>query len=175
MVLYRLLYGGPSRLRWSAALLYAGFGAIMLLAAPVAAVFLLSLPADAAQNKPSIVVRDDPGGDVAQRVALIEKIRRSGQLVEIRGGYCMSSCTMYLGLQNTCVVADVKFGFHGPGSSRYGIALPPNEFEYWSAVMGSYYPASLRSWYMETGRMITVGFFEMSGRDLVRMGVSECA
>jgi hypothetical protein len=147
----------------------------MLLMVAIAAVFLLAQPVVAARSSGSIVVRDDSGGSVAQRVALIDKIRKSGKHVEIRGGYCMSACTMYLGLRTTCVSAGVKFGFHGPGSTRYGIALPPKEFEYWSVVMGSYYPASLRHWYMETGRMITVGFYEMSGRDLIRMGVSECA
>ncbi len=175
MTLHCLQGDGARWLRRSAALFYAPVGVLMLLAVPILAISLLSLPVEAAQNTHGIIVRDDPGSNLAQRVALIEKIRRSGRHVEIRSGYCMSACTMYLGLQDTCVMADVTFGFHGPGSSRYGFALPPREFEYWSAVMGSYYPASLRHWYMETGRMITVGFYEMSGRELIRMGISECA
>lgn len=87
----------------------------------------------------------------------------------------MSACTMYLDLSNMCVSRNVTFGFHGPSSKYYGVALPPAEFERWSRVMANHYPQPLRNWYMQTGRNITVGFYKMSGRDLIRMGIPECA
>lgn len=132
-------------------------------------------PLGAVQNMGPLIVRDDPGGDLRARVSQIERLRTLGQKVRILDGYCMSACTMYLGLEGTCVSSRARFGFHGPSSKTYGISLPPPEFEHWSRVMASYYPEPLRGWYMQTGRNITVGFHEISGRDLIDMGMKKCA
>ena len=122
-----------------------------------------------------LVVRNDPGGSLQDRLRALSGLRQSGTRVEIRGGYCMSACTMYLGLPNTCVSPNAVLGFHGPSSRYYGIALPPDKFEYWSQVMASHYPAPLRQWYLREGRRIIVGFHEIRGRELIRMGVPRCA
>ncbi|WP_421704865.1 hypothetical protein [Aliiroseovarius sp.] len=119
-----------------------------------------------------IVIRNDRGGLVAKRAEQIRQIRRSGQRVEIRGTLCLSSCTMYLGLPGTCVSPNTTFGFHGP--SRSGRRLSPDEFEYWSALIARHYPAALRDWYMETGRMRITSYYRMSGRELIRLGVPAC-
>ncbi|MGO4855105.1 hypothetical protein [Phaeovulum sp. W22_SRMD_FR3] len=119
-------------------------------------------------------VSKDPGGSVAERVAEINRLRAQGARVEIAGG-CWSSCTMYLGLPNTCVTRAAVLGFHGPSSAMYGIGLPSAEFERSSKQMASYYPEPIRSWFLREGRMITVGFTKFSGRDLIRMGVRECS
>jgi hypothetical protein len=120
-----------------------------------------------------IRVSKDPGGSVSARVGEISRLRSQGTRVEISGG-CWSSCTMYLGLANTCVTRAAKLGFHGPSSPNYGIGLPPAEFERWSQTMATYYPEPIRSWYLREGRLITVGFTTFTGRDLIRMGVREC-
>ncbi|WP_417250034.1 hypothetical protein [Celeribacter sp.] len=128
----------------------------------------------AAQPRSAMIVRNDPGGRLADRVAQIDRIRASGTAVRIEGGYCNSACTMYLGLPNTCVSRTATFGFHGPMSQFYGMALPPDEFEYWSRVMAAYYPEELRDWYLREARYTTIGMKTVSGQTLIRMGVREC-
>ncbi|MFV2034775.1 MAG: hypothetical protein ACC631_06655 [Halocynthiibacter sp.] len=119
-----------------------------------------------------VVVSNDRGGLVGRRAEQIETIRATRQRVEIRGRICLSSCTMYLGLPNTCISPDTSFGFHGP--SFYGTALSPADFEYWSAVIASYYPQPLRDWYMREGRTRISNYFRISGRELIRMGIKQC-
>lgn len=128
----------------------------------------------AAAGPQTMVVRDDPGGSLEDRLRTLAGLRRQGTQVQIRGGYCMSACTMYLGLDNICISPNTVFGFHGPSSPLYGIALPPEKFEYWSHVMAAHYPAQLRGWYLREGRRIIVGFHEIPGHELIRMGVPRC-
>jgi len=122
----------------------------------------------------TVVVRDDKGGAVNRRAALIEHYRSSGENIEIRGQYCLSACTLYLGLENTCIVEKTVFGFHGPSSRFYGVSLTPPAFEYWSAFMAKYYPEPIKTWFIETARHRTVGFYEIRGKDLIKMGITRC-
>jgi hypothetical protein len=131
-------------------------------------------PSHAINQQAPVVVNNDPGGNMAQRVSQIDVLRKTGTPVEIRGG-CMSACTMYLGLRTTCVAPTATLGFHGPSSPYYGIALPQKEFDHWSMVMANHYPEPLRSWYLREGRNIIVGFHQISGRELIRLGVPQCA
>lgn len=150
---------------------------IIMTAATVLA-FLAAPIAEAATGYRSgnrMIVRNDRGGNVAHRAQEISQLRQRGTRVEIRGEYCMSACTMYLGLRDTCVSPNTVFGFHGPSSPNYGIALMPAEFEHWSQVMASHYPAGLRSWFLREGRNTITGFHKMRGRDLIRMGIARCA
>lgn len=127
-----------------------------------------------AQAQSVIRISNDPGGNLSARVRQINAIRSTGQKVEIRNGYCNSACTMYLGLANTCVTPNAKFGFHGPQSASSGLALLPNQFEQWSQVMARHYPPQLRGWFMNNARyskkLITV-----RGNQLIKMGVRRCA
>jgi hypothetical protein len=141
-------------------------------AALAALIFAGSPSVEAAQI---VVVRNDPGGAFDDRMRLVQSYRQSGKQVEIRSGYCLSACTMYLGLSSTCVVPDAVFGFHGPSSQMYGISLPPAAFEHWSAVMAAHYPEPLKSWFLKNGRYLTVGFYKYSGRQLINIGIRECA
>ena len=118
------------------------------------------------------VVSNDRGGLVGRRAEQIEQILAAGQRVEIRGRVCLSSCTMYLGLPQTCISPNTSFGFHGP--SYYGSALSASDFEYWSNLIASYYPAPLREWYMRKGRTRISGYFRISGRELIRLGIRQC-
>lgn len=129
---------------------------------------------DAAKARSVLNVRNDPGGELSVRVEQIKAIRAAGTQVRIVGGFCNSACTMYLGLPNTCVSRNVSFGFHGPMSQFYGMALQPDQFEYWSGVMGAYYPRQIRAWYMHEARYTTVGIKKVSGRELIRLGIQEC-
>lgn len=127
----------------------------------------------AATNQ-TLIIRDDKGGNLAERARLINAYRADGIRVEIRGSYCLSACTMYLGLSDTCVAPDTTFGFHGPSSGLYGVALSAASFDRWSRVMADYYPEPIRSWFLTTGRNRTVGFHEFSGRELIGMGIRGC-
>lgn len=124
----------------------------------------------AAQN--TLIVRNDPGGVIGTRAREIESLRAQGIRVELRGEVCLSSCTMYLGLSNTCVFRGTTFGFHGP--SYYGAKLSANDFEYWSQVIAANYPPQLRQWYMATGRYKITDYYRIKGSELIRMGVPEC-
>lgn len=124
------------------------------------------------KNSGVIVVGNDRGGLVSRRVTEIQKIRAGGQRVEIRGRLCLSTCTMYLGLPQTCVSPTTVFGFHGP--SYYGTPLSTRDFEYWSNVIAKHYPEPIRSWYLREGRTRVLNSYRIKGRQLIRMGISQC-
>ena len=158
--------GVKSKLRYVAAAAFAIGVSVVSMTAPDGAM--------AIQSRGVLVVQNDPGGRLSDRVAQIQQIRASGTQVRITGGYCNSACTMYLGLPNTCISKRVSFGFHGPMSQFYGMALPRDQFEYWSGVMAAHYPSSIRGWFMNEARHTLVGLKTVSGRELVRLGVREC-
>ncbi|MEL6618996.1 MAG: hypothetical protein AAFP16_08985 [Pseudomonadota bacterium] len=119
-----------------------------------------------------LVVRNDRGGLLQDRLREIGQLRQQRRPVEIRGSVCFSTCTMYLGLPGTCVSPTTTFGFHGPSS--YGRALDPATFNRASEVIASYYPAPLQRWYMDTGRFKIRSLYRIKGRDIIRMGVRQC-
>ena len=133
-----------------------------------------SLPVHAAGSR-TIVVLNDRGGSVIERARLIQQYQAAGTRLEIRGNFCLSACTMYLGLSNACVASNTVFGFHGPSSRMYGIGLRPEVFDRWSRIMADHYPEPLKSWFLQTGRHRTVGFHLYSGSQLIGMGISPCS
>lgn len=135
-------------------------GLLTMVAAPVAA-----------QTNAAIVVQSDRGGLIGQRSQQIGDFRAAGQRVELRGT-CLSACTMYLGLTNTCVASNATFGFHGP--TRNGQPLPKREFEHFSQLMADNYREPLRSWFMTTARYRTTGYYQLSGAELIRQGYTPC-
>lgn len=125
-----------------------------------------------AQQSRSIVIGVDFGGVIDQRANVVNRIRALGQNVQIRGPICLSSCTMYLGAGDVCVTPNVTFGFHGPSS--YGRPLHPADFEYWSRVIASHYPAQLSNWFMSTARHRINGYYRVSGAQLIQLGIRQC-
>lgn len=124
-------------------------------------------------SQSKLVVRNDRGGLLTDRVEEIAQINQQGIPVEIRGSICLSSCTMYLGVENVCVESDVIFGFHGPSS--YGRPLTPLRFEKWSQIMASYYPhTELREWFLTRARYRIRGFYKVSGKQIIEMGTPQC-
>lgn len=117
------------------------------------------------------VVQRDRGGYVGARGREIERMRREGERVEIRG-ICLSACTMYLDLPNVCVAPDAVLGFHGP--SDHGRPLSPERFERWSREMARHYREPLYSWYMKKARYETQGYFSLRGAQLIAMGYPRC-
>ena len=141
----------------------------------VALIGVFSASASLAIARNTIVISNDRGGAIAERVALIREYQDTGTRVEIRGDYCLSACTMFLALPETCVAPRTVFGFHGPSSRLYGIALTQTGFDRWSRAMAGYYPEPLRSWFMATARHRIVGFYKLSGQELIKMGIRRCA
>lgn len=126
----------------------------------------------AAQAGPALIVRNDRGGLVSSRVKEVAALRASGRAVEIRGQVCLSSCTLYLALPQTCVDTRTTFGFHGP--SHYGQKLSARDFEYWSQVIAEHYPAPLAKWYLHKGRDKVFSYYRIRGAELVRLGLRAC-
>lgn len=118
------------------------------------------------------IVNNDRGGFITDRLVELRNLRASGRRVEIRGRICYSTCTMLLGLPNTCISPDTQFGFHGP--SKSGRRLAPDRFDHWSRVMAQYYPEQLSAWFMQTGRNKINGVHRIAGRDIIKMGVKAC-
>lgn len=120
------------------------------------------------------IVGTDYGGSVQKRLKDIRALKASQRPVQIRGALCMSSCTMLLGLQNTCVMPHTVFGFHGP--SRRGQALPTALFDKISVVIARHYPRQLQGWYMRTARHDLRTMHKRSGAELIAMGAARaCA
>lgn len=125
-----------------------------------------------AQTPRYLVVGNDRGGFLHDRLLELENLERNGVQVRIRGRVCFSTCTMFLGLPGTCVDPDTIFGFHGP--SRGGRRLPQKDFDYFSRVMADYYPEPLKSWFMDKGRNRITGVYRIKGSEIIQMGVPAC-
>ena len=150
-----------SQLRFAAVLL-------LCLSAPILSTVT---PANAA---PSVLrVHNDPGGSLPARLQDLQRLRLSGQRVEIRRGYCNSACTLYLGLPDTCITGHARFGFHGPQLATRGLKMLPTDFERWSQTMADHYPPALRRWFLNTARHSTA-LITLSGQQLITMGVTRC-
>lgn len=118
------------------------------------------------------VIGSDRGGFLRDRQLEIRRIQASGQPIEIRGAICYSTCTMFLGLPQTCISAETVFGFHGP--SRSGTRLPTEDFDRYSRLISQDYPKPLRDWFMKKGRKRINGVHRIKGTEIIRMGVKEC-
>lgn len=147
----------------------------------VTAVFAATTPttSDASQRswmKVSVpttpyVVRTDYGGSVQKRLTDIRALRIAQRRVEIRGNMCLSSCTMLLGLQNTCVHPKTTFGFHGP--SRQGQPLSKPLFDHVSHIIASHYPPVIRTWYMRVARHTLTDMHTITGAELIKLGAAK--
>lgn len=149
---------------WTIARRIGGCAAVWL----VIALILSGLSPAAARD-----VRHDLGGSIRVRLAEIDALRARGERVRILGT-CVSACTLYLGLPDTCVAPSARLGFHGPSAATRGLPLPRREFERVSAIMAGHYPARLRRWFWTEGRMRTDGYVTLSGAEVIRLGARAC-
>lgn len=131
---------------------------------------LVARPTEA--NTGALIIGNDRGGVIGTRAEEISRLRFEKRRVEIRGGICLSSCTMYLGVGNICVSTDTRFGFHGP--SYYGQPLAPEYFEYWSNVIASHYPPTIRNWFLSRARFEASSYTTLLGSELIKHGVQKC-
>ncbi|WP_050521652.1 hypothetical protein [Pseudorhodobacter wandonensis] len=135
----------------------------------VAFVVALAIPKSAS----ALDIRNDLGGAVSSRIAKVEQLRAAGIQVRILGT-CVSACTLYLGLPNTCVATSARLGFHGPSTRLKSIPLPRQEFERISRQMATYYPGKIRKWFMSQARMRTGSYYTISGTQAIAMGARPC-
>lgn len=119
-----------------------------------------------------LVVNNDRGGLLRDRLVQIRQLRNQNRPVRIQGNICYSTCTMFIGLANTCVSPNTRFGFHGPSS--YGRALDPVTFNRASEIIADHYPPALRTWYMEEARFSIRSVRRIRGSTLIDMGVQAC-
>jgi hypothetical protein len=103
----------------------------------------------------------------------VEAARRSGKTVVLGGQYCLSACTMFLGLQNVCVQPDTIFGFHGP--NLRGQRMEEREHIQWTYYVAGYYPKDIAADFIETYSHEIAGFYYFSGREINSMyGIPLC-
>ena len=119
-----------------------------------------------------LVVGNDRGGLLRTRIYEIRALRETGQAVRIEGRICYSTCTMYLGLPQTCVSPQTMFGFHGPSS--YGIPLESEVFDHASKLIKDHYPKPLQQWYMDEARHQIWGVQRVTGAEIIRLGATPC-
>lgn len=149
--------------------------AFYLIYACVLGTLLLLYAGIAVSKTPSVlVVLNDDGGVIQERVDRIARLNREGTLVRIVGDRCNSACTMYLGMDTVCVSPNTIFGFHGPSSQIYGVGLAPADFERWSNIMADHYPSPIKEWFLADARYTIVGLVRVRGKELIRLGVREC-
>lgn len=152
--------------------------ALRLAAAALSCLLLVAAPGlmpGQALAAPGVkVIQYDMGGDVEQRIREVARLRVLGTTVRIEG-ICVSACTLYLGLPNSCVMTNATLGFHGPRTGIPGIPLPREDFERVSSTMASYYPGQIRTWFMSRARLITENYYTISGAQAVKMGAHRCS
>jgi len=120
----------------------------------------------------ALVVGNDRGGLLTDRIKQIASLRRTGQPVRITGNVCFSTCTMLLALPQTCISSRTTFGFHGPSS--YGRALEPARFNHASAIIANHYPEQLKTWYMNKARYKIRSVSRVKATELIKMGIRQC-
>jgi len=140
------------------------------------AIFAIALAVTCgAASAGTVIIGDDPGGRVKDRVVQVQRLTEADAHVEIRGDYCNSACTMLLAVPGVCASPDTVFGFHGPTSSLPGIPLPQKEFERWSNVMADHYPPHVAAWFLREARYELRGLLRVSATTLIKdHGLKEC-
>lgn len=114
----------------------------------------------------------DVGWHIDFRKEEISKILSEGVQVEITGNMCYSACTLYLGLPHLCIDANTKFWFHGPINMTTGKPLSHNNFEKVTHEVADYFPAPLKTLFLEDWRYKYDGYHVIKWNDLIRSWVA---
>jgi len=109
----------------------------------------------------------DEGGFIDNRIREIEQLRKDSTKVRIVGT-CISACTMYLALENTCVHPSARLGFHGATELPFIPATPENKLKY-DLKVAEHYPPNLRKWFKEDGRKIIILWKTKTGQEVYNM------
>jgi len=144
------------------------FAALFLVAAMCAVPS--SVSAQNISSSRSYEVHNDRGGMLNTRIIEIQSLRRTGQRIRITGSVCQSTCTMFLGLAQTCVSPETEFGFHGPSS--FGLPLSQPVFDQASQIIANHYPDPLKQWYMAEARHSLWGMHRITGAQMIAWGIT---
>ena len=115
----------------------------------VTVLLALSAPACtiAPQTGDTTTVHSDMGGGLGERIREVARMNRNGEAVRI-AGRCVSSCTMYLGVERACVEPDATLEFHAPNTiygayPYFSITVPIDEAgrRLWAAQWAQHLPA----------------------------------
>jgi len=118
-----------------------------------------------------LVILQDPGGAIHERMFEVARLEARGQRLRIAGS-CASACTFYLGVSTTCVEPGAMMMFHGPSLAQGQI--PPADYDEVARAMASFYPPALRDWFLAPGPHR----FEdrwLRGDEVIAMGARSCA
>ena len=100
-----------------------------------------------------LVVLDDPGGPILQRLAMVERMERAGTPVAVVGA-CASACTLYATLPNACTRPEALWMYHAvrfhedrvsPTAALYGPEEDPIRLRLEKAI-DARTPAPLAAW-----------------------------
>ena len=130
-------------------------------------IVLASLAGAIASGDTIKTVRHDLGGNIGDRLGEMHSMR--GVVID---GICASSCTLYLGLPDTCVTRRAKLGFHGPNLPS-GRKMGKTYFDGWTGVMAEQYPPAIAEWFMAEARHSTALIY-IKAEQAVRLGVKPC-
>ncbi|MCE6959579.1 hypothetical protein LAZ40_10980 [Cereibacter sphaeroides] len=138
------------------------------------AVAIPSLASSSRTDGSAVVIRNDRGGPLIERIAFIDRVRREKLEIRITGRICHSACTLLAFLPEACVDPRTRFGFHGPRIK--GQRMDPAAFDRWSTLMARYYPPTIRAWFLSRGRYRQGNdFFVLTGTEMVRHGARPCS
>ena len=142
----------------------------MCFRAVVAAIALMASGMSSASA--TMLISADRGGQIGHYLHTFALIRSSGERVVI-DGYCLSACTLVLGLvphERICVTQRARLGFHAAW-------MPDAEGRPINSAMGTQalmniYPRSVRRWIYRQGGLSPRMIF-LEGRELARI-VQSC-
>ena len=142
---------------------------------------VLAMPAMAGTN---FFVNEDFGGDIDERAAQVETFRVDHTKVHIMGE-CDSSCTYYLGLENTCVSPDAVLGFHAISYWQIIIHYPDGHLGYemqktmkpltQSLAVQYYNPALIK--FLNSKHALDKAdpfIYNMTGKQIISFGYKAC-
>ena len=109
------------------------------------------------------------GGWFAQFDPIVQQYNQSGEQFRIEG-HCQSSCTLFLGIRNVCIVRSARVLFHaGHDRSRNISASATNH-------LMSAYNGKLRAYLVANHVTETLAFHTISGSDMIsKFGYRECS
>ena len=113
-----------------------------------------------------ILIQDDNGGSIEEYEKARVKLASDPVGVALCGNI-HSAATIFVSLPNACSCPDALFGFHGATKMfRYS---PEG-----TAIMASYYPEPLKSWYLrKASRLMFTDHVTLTARELAAMNILE--
>lgn len=111
-----------------------------------------------------ILIQDDNGGIISEYKIIRKKLASDPAGVALCGTI-HSAATMFISIPKACSCPDAIFNFHG--ATKNFLYSPEG-----TAIMASYYPEPLKSWYLrEASHLIFTDHATLTARELDAMNV----